>query len=211
MSDAAKETVIIVHGTWAAPAWAVPKPARAVPPQRKWYELVDGRPGGEPFPAMLDAALRKRGSSARCWAHCAQGNKIFYWSGDNGWIARTHAASALAEYVNKLRKEGWRCHIVAHSHGGNILIEALPQMMAGVHLGLLDGKLVTLGTPFMDTMSAIRRRREWGSKLLDLLFWTVFAYLLYSFIAFMVLWAFRIAQIKIPISIVFIPASPVFF
>jgi hypothetical protein len=52
MADPAKETVIIVHGTFV----------NHDPVERGWYEPVDGRPGGEPFPAKLDAALQARGS-----------------------------------------------------------------------------------------------------------------------------------------------------
>ena len=85
MSKPAKETVIIVHGTWAAPDLA----------KRKWYQPVDSRSGEELFTAKLDGALRQRGSLARCWAHCTNGNSIFQWSGENSWTARTHAAAAL--------------------------------------------------------------------------------------------------------------------
>jgi len=118
MEKSANETVIVVHGTWAAPD----------PAERKWYQPIDERPCGEPFIARLDAALQARGSSARCWAHCGPGNPAFHWSGENNWIDRTLAAAALADYVAKLRGEGWHCHIVAHSHGGNVLVEALPHL-----------------------------------------------------------------------------------
>jgi hypothetical protein len=92
MPEPPKETVIIVHGTWATPD----------PAKRKWYQAADGRPGGEPFTAKLDAALEERGSAARCWAHCTRGNPIFqWWPGENSWIARTRAAANLANYVTK--------------------------------------------------------------------------------------------------------------
>jgi hypothetical protein len=155
MEEAAKETVIIVHGTWAA----------LEPAKRRWYEPVNGRPGSDSFSAKLDASLGERGSPARCWAHCSEGNPIFHWSGDNSWIARTHAASALADYLTKLRNEGWRYHIVAHSHGGNVLLEALPQISPALGSRKeLQGKLVTLGSPFMDTMSTITDKVEWRDK-----------------------------------------------
>ena len=156
MAEPSKETVIIVHGTWATPD----------PLKRRWYEPDDGRPGGEPFPAKLDAALRERGSPARCWAHCSQGNRIFqWWPGENSWMARTRAASALAGYVTKLRNEGWLCHFVAHSHGGNVLLEALPLIRVSPNSSEgLQGKLVILGTPFMDTTSAVTERIEWRRK-----------------------------------------------
>jgi hypothetical protein len=139
MEGAAKETVIIVHGTWAAP-----EPGKGL-----WYQPVTGVAAAQPlFTAKLDAALQERGSPARCWAHCSRGDQIFQWSGANSWIARTRAASALGNYVAKLQKEGWRCHIVAHSHGGNIVVEALPQIMTAAGANGLLGKIVTLGTPF---------------------------------------------------------------
>ena len=163
MEKSANETVIIVHGTWAAPD----------PAERKWYQPIDGRPCGEPFVARLDAALQARGSSARCWAHCPPGDQCdpgFHWSGENNWIDRTLAASALADYVAKLRSDGWHCHIVAHSHGGNVLVEALPHL-ATLDSGKPQGKLVTLGTPFLDTMSPILQSAKTRFRLLQLVSW----------------------------------------
>jgi hypothetical protein len=143
MEEIAKETVIIVHGTWAAPQAE----------KNQWYEPTDGVPT-EGFTARLNAALQKRGSAARCWAHCSRGGHGFHWSGENSWVARTRAADALGDYVAKLRKERWRCHIVAHSHGGNVLVEALPKMTT-LDYSVPLGRLVTLGTPFMDVMTPI--------------------------------------------------------
>jgi hypothetical protein len=171
MDEAAKETVIIVHGTYAAPQ----------PGASRWYQPTEG------FIAKLDAALQERGSPARCWAHCTQGDPIFQWSGENSWIARTHAASALGDYVAKLRKEDWCCHIVAHSHGGNVVLEALPQIAAtlaiecevegggkpSVTIGPPLGKIVTLGTPFMDTMSPILQRIGRNQSFLTGLSWMI--------------------------------------
>jgi hypothetical protein len=160
MERPTKETVIIVHGTWAAPE----------PEKRKWYQPTDGSPSGEPFTVKLDVALQQRGSPARCWAHCQDLNAFFQWSGENSWIARTRAASALAEYVIPLQIEGWRCHIVAHSHGGNVVVEALPQIQAMD--GLLEqrgGRIITLGTPFMDTMSPMLQKAERTRRTLNVL------------------------------------------
>ncbi|MHC2718269.1 lipase family protein [Bradyrhizobium diazoefficiens] len=161
MGDSPKETVIIVHGTWAAP-----KAGKA-----QWYQpsaLV------ESFVAKLNVALKERGSAARCWEHCADGDSFFHWSpGENSWIARTQAASALADYVNNLRKEGWSCHIIAHSHGGNVVIEALPQIIAASEPNGSLGKIVTLGTPFMNTLSPIRRRAERQENLLKKIGWGI--------------------------------------
>ncbi len=171
MSNSAKETVIIVHGTWAAPE----------PDKTQWYQQPDAVSATEGFVSKPDAALQERGSLARSWAHRAQGNQIFHWSGDNSWIARTLAASALGDYVAKLQTEGWLCHIVAHSHGGNVLLEALPLIVAPGP-GVAHGKLVTLGTPFIDIRSPISRR----SKRVATIFWSFvsFILLLYLSVAF---------------------------
>src|SRR5262249_24120196 len=148
MEEAAKETVIIVHGTYAAP-----KPGAS-----RWYQPIEDVPATEGFITKLNDALQKRGSAARCWAHCSQGDQGFYWTGENKWIDRTRAASELGNYVRKLRNEGWCCHIVAHSHGGNVVLEALPQITTALPSSARLGKIVTLGTPFMDTMSPILQR-----------------------------------------------------
>src|SRR5262245_4769102 len=150
MEGAVKETVIIVHGTWAAPE----------PEAKRWYQQIDGGDAAAGFVAKLDRALQKRGSVARCWAHCPAGDRIFQWSGENSWIARTRAASALGDYVAKLRKDGWRYHIIAHSHGGNVVVEALPQIVAAPTPDDMLGTIVTLGTPFIDTMSPILKELD---------------------------------------------------
>jgi hypothetical protein len=147
MIDPSRETVIIVHGTWAG----------LEPGTIRWYQPTNRQDGTlQGFIARLDAALQKRESSARCWAHCATADEtIFNWSpGDNSWIERARAGWALGRYVAKLQNDGWRCHIVAHSHGGNVLVDALPQIEAAPG-GL--GKIITLGTPFIDATSPIAR------------------------------------------------------
>lgn len=182
MEGSAKETVIIVHGTWAAPEAGV----------SRWYRPVEGVPTAEGFVSKLDAALQDRGSPARCWAHCTQGKPMFHWSGENNWVARTHAASALGDYVAKLRNEGWRCHIVAHSHGGNILVEALPGITAPPHSNLPLGKIVTLGTPFMDTMSLIQKRAKRQTNVVKTIGWILIWFYVIIFIiaAFVSLWQY---------------------
>jgi hypothetical protein len=164
MEESTKETVVVVHGTWAAPE----------PDKTQWYQQPDNASATEGFISKLDAALQERGSVARCWAHCTKGNPMFQWSGENSWIARTRAAGALADYVAKLRGEGWRCHIVAHSHGGNIVVEALPQIIAAPSPNKSLGIIVTLGSPFMDTMSPVLKRAALARRILDLTSWIAF-------------------------------------
>jgi hypothetical protein len=82
MEEAAKETVIVVHGTYAAPK----------PGVSQWYQPAEGKSATE-FITKLNDDLQKRGSAARCWAHCSHGDQGFHWSGANSWIDRTRAAS----------------------------------------------------------------------------------------------------------------------
>ena len=46
------------------------------------------------------------------------------------------------------------CHFIAHSHGGNVIVEALPRLLSGKETEWI-GRIVTLGTPFIDTSTAI--------------------------------------------------------
>ncbi len=57
-----KETVIIVHGTFAAP-YEGPEDQPVAGRPKKWYE-----PGSD-FCQRLDEMLAAKGSQARCWAH----------------------------------------------------------------------------------------------------------------------------------------------
>ena len=173
MAEWGKETVIIVHGTWAAPESGT----------RRWYQPSGEAPTCESFIAKLDAALQERGSPARCWAHGGQENQIFQWSGENSWIARTCAASALGDYVVGLQRKGWRCHIVAHSHGGNVVLEGLPQIMMAPGSNELLGKIVTLGTPFMDTMSPILKTARRETMILSVVSWTGFVFVTLGFLS----------------------------
>jgi hypothetical protein len=58
------------------------------------------------------------------------------------------------------------------------MVEALPQLMAAPDSNNLHGRLVTLGTPFIDTMSPILRRSERGAKVLRVVSWIIFAILI---------------------------------
>jgi hypothetical protein len=189
MPESEKETVIIVHGTWAGfdpdavrwwqPMGSYPAPQAFVnktasPTSDDSHQPAGAHSTHAGFVAKLDAALEERGSPARCWANCTEDKEVFHWSGDNSWIARTQAASKLAEYLAELRKEGWRCHIVAHSHGGNIVVEALPQVLSAPKLNAPLGNIVTLGAPFVDTISPMLKRADRQSMFVYALFQTIF-------------------------------------
>jgi hypothetical protein len=169
MDTSAKETVIIVHGTWAA----------LDPKRKQWYDRIDGDAVSRGFVAKLNDELEKRGSQARCWSHCTEGDQIFQWTGKNSWLDRTQAAAELGNSVAELQSRGWCCHIVAHSHGGNVVVEALPQItpVAGSTGSL--GKIVTLGTPFMDTMAPITKRARHIHTFQKALFWLAIIFVIW--------------------------------
>ena len=158
-----KETILIVHGTWASPD----------PATVKWYQPgVDAAAAHGEFVAKLDAELDKRGSPARCWAHCQDHNGVFCWTGQNAWIDRTRAAEELARSVNLLQTDGWRVHVIAHSHGGNVAVAALPELTATKENPTgLSGTMTTLGTPFIDVMSPIAKRLDRRRKFDEYAAW----------------------------------------
>jgi len=150
MNQEQKETVILVHGTWAEP--------RPDDPAAKelWYYP------NSPFCKALDSALQTFGSSARCWAHLTEEHSSktgifekFYWRGMNDFASRDSGATKLLAEIETLKKHGWVCHIVAHSHGGNLLcdiFDQLPQHRSEhAYEPSGQGKYVTLGTPFLHT------------------------------------------------------------
>jgi hypothetical protein len=157
--SAPKETIIVVHGTQLT--------ARR-PDHRQWYEPKSV------FCNELDARLEEHGSSARCWAHLDETwearqrrrpkdpidatKDIFTWSGANSASERSDASARLVEYLNELSQLGWRCHVIAHSHGGTVLHEALRRTQyptgrsskkRGYPVPWNHGNLVTMGTPLI--------------------------------------------------------------
>lgn len=172
--ESSKETIILVHGTFASPSQNGPL---------KWYQA------GHDFCTRLDTKLAELGCRARCWAHCTP-EDIFWWSGDNSWIARSKAADNLADYLGKYIEQGWKCHIVAHSHGGNVVLEALRTLgrrrlqevgfiQTKVHGQLRDevehwifGHVVLLGTPILDRSDNPSFGSDTPTKAIPSIDWT---------------------------------------
>lgn len=146
-SATATEAVVVVHGTWAGPE------AGSV---KWWQRCADG--AADHFTTRLDEALARRGSPARCWA----GTTLeFSWTGENAWLHRTQAAADLAAYLKTLSDAGVRYHLVGHSHGGNVIADTLPFLQGPSEAHAL-GRVVTLGTPFVDTTTPIENRKlDW--------------------------------------------------
>jgi hypothetical protein len=68
----------------------------------------------------------------------------FHWSGLNSDQARLRAAAALAGTIATTKRNGRPVAVLAHSHGGNVLMEALVQRRTRRPLAAA----LTLGTPF---------------------------------------------------------------
>jgi hypothetical protein len=111
------------------------------------------------FCRQLDKRLAAKGSPARCWAHldecgdelgrrAKRGTRYFSWSGRNSWIDRSIAAKQFWNEIEYLNEKGWTCHVVAHSHGGNVVLEAL-DLDDPARRGGLSSNFVLLGTPIL--------------------------------------------------------------
>jgi hypothetical protein len=126
------ETVIVVHGTFAAGA--------------TWWRQ-DGS-----FCARLDRELQSRGSPARCWAHVASDAGEFVWTGRNSDLEREAAARDLARYINDIvaTQPISRCHFICHSHGGNVFMLMREFLDVDTFEAVLNGSKVFLGTPFYE-------------------------------------------------------------
>jgi hypothetical protein len=67
-----------------------------------------------------------------------------HWSGQNSDFDRLKGSAELAKLLGKLDRQGRRHAIIAHSHGGNVTVEALTRARRSPN----RGGIVTFGTPF---------------------------------------------------------------
>ena len=128
-----QNTVVCVHGTYANTVKLGKDGA------------VDWWRPGSGFIRELDAQLEAAGSSARCWSHLSK-KAPFAWTGANTEGARREGGRALAIELEQLEQDARveRYHVVAHSHGGNVLLNALRELPERPRkLGLV----VFMGTP----------------------------------------------------------------
>jgi hypothetical protein len=139
------EVVVIVHGTFASPT-SNPYVHGTFPYREpRWWESYGS------FGKALDQALARHGSGARCnmlaWR---LGDKKHWlgWSGGNSEVERRQGAYELAKYLRSLQAsdEIHMIHIVAHSHGGNVVRRAFRYMN---HPSYKLGRVIYLGTPFL--------------------------------------------------------------
>lgn len=137
---------IIVHGTFAA--------------QENWWRLGNG---GEPsFGDRLEHSLAARGLGGTVWRPALRGGLSyddFRWSGENrhrarmaGGLSLARALDRLADITGATREAPLAVNLVAHSHGGNVALEALCHMSDAVR----PLNLVLLGTPLLRRRVAMR-------------------------------------------------------
>lgn len=142
-----QDLVVIVHGTFANPTFGSSSGGRPT----YWWDSYGS------FGKALDAALERQGSTARCGSPDAWGfaswreNRPYWhgWSGANSEVERRRGAFELAEYLRGLQEEDTigTIHVVAHSHGGNVVRRALRYMKKPTDK---LGKVICLGTPFLE-------------------------------------------------------------
>src|SRR5687768_12788445 len=102
-SSAPTELVIMVHGTGAAHHDDVGS---------AWWQR------GSDFSGWLQ---RELGESV----DCCPGGLVFHWSGANSEASRRDAAEELMAVLDDLERRQVRYHIIAHSHGGNVVWRAI--------------------------------------------------------------------------------------
>lgn len=138
-----KETIVLVHGTFAGPNGE----------EQRWW-----RPGTlNTFIQRLHTSLGEQGAPPRCWTHCKEEGTFFFWTGNNHWVDRYWAVQRLRHHITDLHRQGWTCHLVGHSHGGNVIAETMYWLL-GTPAANSVRSIVTLGTPFLDVHGPIQRR-----------------------------------------------------
>ncbi len=121
--------VIMVHGTWARGFWR-PTPYR--PGSPRWFEK------GSKLEWQVQALLVGLGYTPIV-------EEPLLWSGRNAFFDRGEAAQRLAAKLKSLPPEP--CLVIAHSHGGNVVLRALEEL-DDAHLRRVA--VVTLATPFVE-------------------------------------------------------------
>ncbi|MDP2393279.1 MAG: alpha/beta hydrolase [Methylococcaceae bacterium] len=146
-----KETIIVVHGTFSAKKEDC----------SNWYAPE------QLFCKLLDKELAFNRSGARCWKHLNPGEDFFHWDGRNDWLSRHTASDRLKHIIQRLIDHGWVVHLVGHSHGGNVIMDAIMDRDRCVE-SWYKGRVVLLGTPIYKDLASYESRLEY-----QLLLWIV--------------------------------------
>ena len=136
----------IVHGTFAA--------------AQRWWRL--GGDGEGTFADRLEAALARRGLAGSVWKPALEAGwsyDAFGWSGRNrhddrviGGHTLAIQLNALAETIGATDDAPLLVNLVGHSHGGNVVLEALPRLSPCVR----PGRVALIGTPLLTFRPTLR-------------------------------------------------------
>lgn len=152
---------LLIHGTFASDS--------------EWWRFGEG--ADDSFADRLVQELAQRGMPGTVW-HPALAAGLDYasfaWSGRNRHRDRIDGARRLSASINDLADrlgatatKPLTLNCVAHSHGGNVLLEALRAVRSNVRLG----RMALLGTPLITAKPSFRLGRfVLSTVLLSLLF-----------------------------------------
>ena len=132
---------LVIHGTFAADG--------------TWWRLAGGEEAEPTFADRLEQALAERGLAGTVWQPALDAGfsyRDFSWSGENLHAGRKAGGQKLAATLEALAgKLGasdvlpLKVNFVAHSHGGNVVLEAMRWLRGPVRIG----RIVFLGTPLI--------------------------------------------------------------
>lgn len=143
------EPVLLIHGTFA---------------NQLKLDSMDWWQPGSAFCSELDAALAAQGSAARCWAKHNGQLEPFAWSGANLESERCKGGRALAEMITGLESDLHihRYHLIAHSHGGNVLLNAMEELDEAPRK---LGAVIMMGTPVLSISHRLSLNSSWMNWL----------------------------------------------
>jgi hypothetical protein len=143
--------ILLIHGTWRQGFF----PRKCFPGSRRTTKWFDD---GSTFRERLEGDLIARGIKFEI--------KTFLWSGCNSVVARKSAADTLTNILTENDKSNHIGQvIIAHSHGGNIAIQA----MQGLEEVTKPVSLIAMATPFI----TFNRNRD--PRLISVLRWNLIA------------------------------------
>lgn len=142
---------IIIHGTFAR--------------DEPWWRPKEQGGGEEGLAAKLEAALESKGMGGTVWNSAVLEGmswEDFAWTGNNRHRDRVRGARKLAHTLKRIAarkgadsQNPLTVNFVAHSHGGNVVLEALRRLGPGVQVG----RTVFLGTPMLSFKPGFRLAR----------------------------------------------------
>ena len=111
--------VLVIHGTFDKPEVG----------QTKWYESDPHNPTN--FCTRLERRLEGSVLEGAVWRACSDVHWPISWSGENDDEHRREAGRKLFECISQISKSDptARIHIIAHSHGGNVVLHAVERYL----------------------------------------------------------------------------------